>query len=104
MSADGAGRRFPVFAAREGLNRSGATVVAAAAEALLFRAITEGWSADTTLATLAAIPGDDGGEFAEAGWWIAADGAGQPARRPGGRRPADLMRAMLAPSDPGSAA
>lgn len=90
LSVDAAGRLFPVLAGYVGLDGAETMGAAAAAEALLYRALTEGLDVDAAMAALAEVALEAGDPVE--GWWTAQ----APSARLDGARPAQIASLMLA--------
>lgn len=91
-SVDAVGRRFPVWLAVGEIAEDQASAAALGCEALIRRALLEGWDAERLMSEAVALPLSAGSRAR--GWWV-EDAAGSTIATRDAVRPADLMGAML---------
>lgn len=97
-SIDSAGRRYPILAVRQARSADYVAATAKHCEGAIYDALGGGWDADTLAAGIEAPPTSqasaedawNGGE----GWWSLGGGGFAPSHLPG-RRPSELLAAML---------
>ena len=97
-SVDAAGRRFPLLAGRTNVVAEGATAVAEAVEAVLYEALTQGWTVDQVLAAAEDVPVTPASPVEGDRWWTVGGGADDiafPAATIDGAAPPDLISRML---------
>lgn len=90
-SIDSAGRRFPILAGMKAPDETQVSAAAAASEAAIFHAFSEGSNADGLARLLAESALDDGDPPLQAGWWVDGGDDFLPGRWPDG-----LISRMLA--------
>lgn len=94
-SVDSVGRRYPIMVMRDGLAPEEIASTAEACEALIFDALSEGWTADRLAEAAGAIAPVAGEAWAhQNGWWTEGGEDFAPAALPG-RRPRAILRAVL---------
>lgn len=94
-SVDAVGRRYPIFVSLAGVAPERVASAAEACEALLFDALSDGWTADQLAAAVDAIEPEVGPAWDGPARWWTEGGEGFPPAILAGDRPVGLMRRVL---------